>query len=41
MTMQDDQNRLPGFLQSASGQVRLLIVATIVVVFVSMVLHLL
>jgi hypothetical protein len=41
MTMQNDQNRRPGFLQSATGQVRLLIAAIIVVVFVSMVLHLL
>jgi hypothetical protein len=39
MTMQNDQNRRPGFLESASGQV--IIVAIIVVVFVSMVLHLL
>jgi hypothetical protein len=39
--MQNDQNRRPGFLQSATGQVRLLVVAVIVVVFVSMELHLL
>jgi len=39
VTMQNDQNRRPGFLESASGQV--MIVAIIVVLFVSMVLHLL
>jgi hypothetical protein len=39
MTMQNDQNRRPGFLESVNGQV--MIVAIIVVVFVSMVLHLL
>ena len=39
MTMQNDQNGRPGFLKSASGQV--MIVAIIVVLFVSMVLHLL
>jgi len=38
-TMQNDQNRRPGFLENATGQV--IIVAIIVVVFVSMVLHLL
>ena len=27
MTMQNNQNRRPGFLQSAKGQVRLLVVA--------------
>jgi hypothetical protein len=39
MTMQNDQNRRPGFLESATGQ--MMIVAIIVVVFVSMVIHLL
>ena len=39
MTMQNDENRHRGFLESATGQV--MIVAIIVVVFVSMVLHLL
>ncbi len=39
MTMQNDQNRRPGFLESANGQV--MIVAIIVVVFASMVIHLL
>jgi hypothetical protein len=34
-------NRRLGFLQSAKGQVTLLIVAIIVVVFLSIVLHLL
>jgi hypothetical protein len=37
--MQNDQNRHPGFLESATGQV--MIVVMIVVVFLSMVLHLL
>jgi hypothetical protein len=35
----NDQNRRPGFLESATGQV--MIVAIILVLFVSMVLHLL
>jgi hypothetical protein len=39
--MPNDQNNRPDFLQSAKGQVTLLIVAAIVVVFLSMVLHLL
>jgi hypothetical protein len=39
MAMQNDQNRRPGFLESATAQV--MIVAIIVVLFVSMVLHLL
>jgi hypothetical protein len=37
--MQNDQNRRPGFLESAT--VQMMVVAIIVVVFVSMVLHLL
>ena len=41
MTMQNDQNNHPGFFQSAKGQVTFLIVAIILVVFLSMVLHLL
>jgi hypothetical protein len=41
MTMPNDQNNRPRFLQSAKGQVTLLIVAAIAVVFLSMVLHLL
>jgi hypothetical protein len=41
MTMPNDQNNRPGFLQSTKGQVTLLIVAIILVVFLSMVLHLL
>ena len=41
MTMQNDQNRRPGFLESDMGHGRLVVVAIIVVVFVSMVLHLL
>jgi hypothetical protein len=41
MTMQNDQNPRPGFLESAMGHGRLVVVAIIVVVFVSMVLHLL
>jgi hypothetical protein len=39
--MPNDQNNRPGLLQSTKGQVTLLIVATILVVFLSMVLHLL
>jgi hypothetical protein len=39
--MPSDQNRRPGFLQNAEEKVTLLIVAAIVVVFVSMVLQLL
>jgi hypothetical protein len=39
MTMQNDQNGRPGFLESATAEV--MILAIIVVVFVSMVLHLL
>jgi hypothetical protein len=39
--MPNDQNNRPGFLQIAKGRVTLLIVAIIVVVFLSMVLHLL
>ncbi|MFZ0654955.1 MAG: hypothetical protein WAZ97_29375 [Pseudolabrys sp.] len=39
--MQNDQNRRPGFLESALEHPRLLVVAIIAVVFVSMVLHLL
>ncbi|MGA8823228.1 MAG: hypothetical protein WB613_10435 [Pseudolabrys sp.] len=41
MTMQNDQNYRPGFLESAMGNGTLMVVAVIVVVFVSMVLHLL
>jgi hypothetical protein len=41
MTMPNNQNNRPRFLQSAQGQVTLLIVAAIAVVFLSMVLHLL
>jgi hypothetical protein len=41
MTMPNDQNRRPDFLQSAKGQGTLWIVAIILVVFLSMVLHLL
>jgi hypothetical protein len=41
ITMPNDQNNRPGFLQNAKGQATLLIVAAIVVVFLSMVLHLL
>jgi hypothetical protein len=41
MTMPNDQNRRPGFLQDAKRQVTLFIVAVILVVFLSMVLHLL
>ena len=37
----NDQSNRPGYLQHAKGQVTLLIVAAIVVVFLSMVLHLL
>jgi hypothetical protein len=39
MTIQNDQNHRPGFLDGATPQV--MIVAIIVVVFVSMVVHLL
>jgi len=39
--MPNDQNRRPSFLQSAKGQMTLLIVAIILVVFLLMVLHLL
>ena len=39
MTMQNDQNRRPGFLESAI--VHGMVMVIIVVVFVSMVLHLL
>jgi hypothetical protein len=39
--MQNDQNRRPGFLESTMGHPRLVVVAIIAVVFVSMVLHLL
>jgi hypothetical protein len=39
--MQNDQNYRPGFLESAMGNGTLMVVAVIVVVFVSMVLHLL
>jgi hypothetical protein len=41
MTMQNDQNRRPGFLENAMGHGSLVVVAIIAVVFVSMVLHLL
>jgi hypothetical protein len=41
VTQQNEKELRPGFLQSATGQVTLLIVAVIVVVFLSMVLHLL
>ena len=41
MTMHNDQNHRPGFLESAMGHPRLVVVAIIVVVFVSMALHLL
>ena len=41
MTMQNDQNRRPGFLENAMGHASLVVVAIIAVVFVSMVLHLL
>ena len=41
MTMQNDQNRRAGFLESAMGHGTLVVVAIIAVVFVSMVLHLL
>jgi hypothetical protein len=41
MTMHNDQNHRPGFLESAMGHPRLVVVAIIAVVFVSMVLHLL
>jgi hypothetical protein len=39
--MPNDQNNRPRFLQSAKGQVTLLIVAGFLVVLLSMVLHLL
>ncbi|MGA8945564.1 MAG: hypothetical protein WB497_06510 [Pseudolabrys sp.] len=39
--MQNDQNRRPGFLESALEHPRLVVVAIIAVVFVSMVLQLL
>jgi hypothetical protein len=39
--MQNDQNPRPGFLESALEHPRLVVVAIIAVVFVSMVLHLL
>jgi len=39
--MQNDQNRRPGFLESAMGHGTFVVVAIIAVVFVSMVLHLL
>jgi hypothetical protein len=41
MTMQNDQNRRPGFLENAMGHASLVVAAIIAVVFVSMVLHLL
>ena len=41
MIMPIGQNIRPGFLQNANGHVTLLIVAFILVVFLSMVLHLL
>ena len=41
MTMQNDQNRRPAFLESAMEHGTLVVVAVIVTVFVSMVLHLL
>jgi len=41
MTIQDDQNRRPGFLESAMGHGTLVVAAIIAVVFISMVLHLL
>ena len=41
MTMQNDQNRRPGFLENAMGHGSLVVVAIIAVVFVSMVQHLL
>ena len=41
MAMQNDQNHGPGFLESAMGNGKLVVVAIIAVVFVSMVLHLL
>jgi hypothetical protein len=41
MTMQNNQNRRPGFLESAMGNGNLVVVAIIAVVFLSMVLHLL
>jgi hypothetical protein len=37
----NNQNRRPGFLESAMGNGKLVVVAIIAVVFVSMVLHLL
>ena len=41
MTMQNDQIRRPAFLESAMEHGTLVVVAVIVTVFVSMVLHLL
>jgi len=39
--MPNKQNRRPGFLESGMGNGKLVVVAIIAVVFVSMVLHLL
>jgi hypothetical protein len=39
--MPNDQNNRPGFLQSAKGQVQLVILAAIAVLFLSMALQLL
>jgi len=39
--MPNNQTRRPGFLESAMGNGKLVVVAIIAVVFVSMVLHLL
>ena len=41
MTLQNDQNRRPAFLENAMEHGTLVVVAVIVTVFVSMVLHLL
>jgi len=41
MTMQNNQRRPPGLLESVMGNGTLVVVAIIAVVFVSMVLHLL
>ena len=41
MTMQNDENHRPGFLESAMGHGAFVALAIIAVVFVSMVLHLL
>jgi hypothetical protein len=41
MAMQNDQKRRPGLLESVMGNGKLVVVAVIAVVFVSMVLHLL